>query len=116
MSKIPNILHSSEKSDFTGRIAALNMLEKPTELSSVPFYWTVLLGKTIRYAGGNAHTHTPLSQVMLLYYCILSAVFLLLFPAICEPIWNEFVKQIHKLLTRNVEICHLLQPTTRGQN
>lgn len=43
-----------------GRIAALNMLNKPTELSTVPFYWTVLLGKTIRYAGGHLplHTHT----------------------------------------------------------
>ncbi|XP_034744994.1 apoptosis-inducing factor 3 [Etheostoma cragini] len=40
-----------------GRIAALNMLGKPTELSSVPFYWTVLLGKTIRYAGyGEGYT------------------------------------------------------------
>ncbi|XP_031136665.1 apoptosis-inducing factor 3 [Sander lucioperca] len=39
------------------RIAALNMLDKPTELSSVPFYWTVLLGKTIRYAGyGEGYT------------------------------------------------------------
>ncbi|KAF0038628.1 hypothetical protein F2P81_009112 [Scophthalmus maximus] len=27
-----------------GRIAALNMLNKPTELNTVPFYWTVLLG------------------------------------------------------------------------
>ncbi|KAK5858742.1 hypothetical protein PBY51_002859 [Eleginops maclovinus] len=40
-----------------GRIAALNMLDKPTELNSVPFYWTVLLGKTIRYAGyGEGYT------------------------------------------------------------
>ncbi|XP_041657340.1 apoptosis-inducing factor 3-like isoform X2 [Cheilinus undulatus] len=40
-----------------GRIAALNMLGKQTELSSVPFYWTVLLGKTIRYAGyGEGYT------------------------------------------------------------
>ncbi|XP_037604283.1 apoptosis-inducing factor 3 [Sebastes umbrosus] len=40
-----------------GRIAALNMLGKATELSSVPFYWTVLLGKTIRYAGyGEGYT------------------------------------------------------------
>ncbi|KAA8586800.1 hypothetical protein FQN60_000636 [Etheostoma spectabile] len=39
------------------RIAALNMLGKPTELSSVPFYWTVLLGKTIRYTGyGEGYT------------------------------------------------------------
>uniref|UniRef100_A0A3P9L5S1 Apoptosis inducing factor mitochondria associated 5 n=1 Tax=Oryzias latipes TaxID=8090 RepID=A0A3P9L5S1_ORYLA len=40
-----------------GRVAALNMLGKETELTSVPFYWTVLLGKTIRYAGyGEGYT------------------------------------------------------------
>lgn len=35
----------------TGRVAALNMLKKPTTLESVPFFWTVLLGKSIRYTG-----------------------------------------------------------------
>uniref|UniRef100_A0A3Q2E6E2 Apoptosis inducing factor mitochondria associated 5 n=1 Tax=Cyprinodon variegatus TaxID=28743 RepID=A0A3Q2E6E2_CYPVA len=40
-----------------GRIAALNMLKKTTELTSVPYYWTVLLGRTIRYAGyGEGYT------------------------------------------------------------
>lgn len=40
-----------------GRVAALNMLSKHTELNSVPYYWTVLLGKTIRYAGyGEGYT------------------------------------------------------------
>ncbi|KAE8287353.1 Apoptosis-inducing factor 3 [Larimichthys crocea] len=40
-----------------GRIAALNMLQKQTELNSVPFYWTILLGATIRYAGcGEGYT------------------------------------------------------------
>lgn len=40
-----------------GRIAALNMLNKPTKIESVPFFWTVLLGKSIRYAGyGEGHT------------------------------------------------------------
>lgn len=36
---------------ITGRVAALNMLKKPTTLESVPFFWTVLLGKSIRYTG-----------------------------------------------------------------
>lgn len=35
----------------SGRVAALNMLKKPTKLESVPFFWTVLLGKSIRYTG-----------------------------------------------------------------
>uniref|UniRef100_A0A8C4YYI5 Rieske domain-containing protein n=1 Tax=Gadus morhua TaxID=8049 RepID=A0A8C4YYI5_GADMO len=40
-----------------GRAAALNMLNKPTKMDSVPFFWTVLLGKSIRYAGfGEGYT------------------------------------------------------------
>ncbi|CAL9683924.1 unnamed protein product [Knipowitschia caucasica] len=36
-----------------GRTAALSMLKKPNENKSVPFFWTVLLGKSIRYTGYN---------------------------------------------------------------
>ncbi|XP_063061098.1 apoptosis inducing factor mitochondria associated 4 isoform X2 [Engraulis encrasicolus] len=40
-----------------GRIAALAMVSKPVEIKSVPFFWTVLLGKSIRYTGyGNGYT------------------------------------------------------------
>ena len=35
----------------TGRIAALNMLSQEVELDSVPYFWTMLFGKSIRYAG-----------------------------------------------------------------
>lgn len=34
-----------------GRVAALNMLNKPTTIESVPFFWSALAGKSIRYAG-----------------------------------------------------------------
>lgn len=34
-----------------GRIAALNMLEKQVEIRSVPYFWTVMYGKSLRYAG-----------------------------------------------------------------
>lgn len=40
-----------QMSQAHGRVAALNMLDKPTEVNSVPFFWTVLLGKSIRYTG-----------------------------------------------------------------
>lgn len=36
---------------YHGRIAALNMLNKKTELRAVPYFWTMLFGKGIRYAG-----------------------------------------------------------------
>ncbi|XP_012680667.2 apoptosis inducing factor mitochondria associated 4 [Clupea harengus] len=40
-----------------GRIAGLSMVKKPTEINSVPFFWTVLLGKSIRYTGyGQGYT------------------------------------------------------------
>ncbi|KAL0973147.1 hypothetical protein UPYG_G00199590 [Umbra pygmaea] len=40
-----------------GRFAALNMLQQKKEIISVPFFWTVLLGKSIRYTGyGEGYT------------------------------------------------------------
>lgn len=42
-----------QMSHAQGRVAALNMLSKKTEIKSVPFFWTVILGKSIRYAGYN---------------------------------------------------------------
>ncbi|XP_059187276.1 apoptosis inducing factor mitochondria associated 4 [Centropristis striata] len=46
-----------QMSQAQGRVAALNMLQKPTTCESVPFFWTVLLGKSIRYTGyGEGYT------------------------------------------------------------
>ncbi|MED6271881.1 hypothetical protein CHARACLAT_024763 [Characodon lateralis] len=40
-----------------GRVAALNMLNKPTPIESVPFFWSMFAGKSIRYAGyGEGYT------------------------------------------------------------
>lgn len=39
---------------YHGRVAALNMCDKKTELKSVPYFWTTLFGKSYRYSGhGN---------------------------------------------------------------
>ncbi|XP_055636443.1 apoptosis-inducing factor 3-like isoform X2 [Toxorhynchites rutilus septentrionalis] len=41
---------------YHGRVAALNMLGKTTELRAVPYFWTMLFGKGFRYAGyGTPH-------------------------------------------------------------
>ncbi|XP_070685159.1 apoptosis inducing factor mitochondria associated 4 [Pempheris klunzingeri] len=46
-----------QMSQAQGRVAALNMLKKPTKMESIPFFWTVLLGKSIRYTGyGEGYT------------------------------------------------------------
>ena len=34
-----------------GRIAALNMMGKREKFNSIPFFWTVLFGKSLRYCG-----------------------------------------------------------------
>ncbi|KDR21037.1 Apoptosis-inducing factor 3, partial [Zootermopsis nevadensis] len=36
---------------YHGRIAALNMAGKQTEVQTVPFFWTMLFGKGVRFAG-----------------------------------------------------------------
>lgn len=36
---------------YHGRVAALNMLKKETPLRTVPYFWTMLFGKSIRFAG-----------------------------------------------------------------
>ncbi|XP_009467904.1 PREDICTED: apoptosis-inducing factor 3-like, partial [Nipponia nippon] len=57
-----------------GRIAALNMLKKEKELHTVPFFWTMMLGKRISYAGcGQGYTDTVVKgslehQKFLIFY------------------------------------------------
>ncbi|KAF4791083.1 Apoptosis-inducing factor 3 [Turdus rufiventris] len=57
-----------------GHCAALNMLKRGKELHTVPYFWTTLLGKSIRYAGcGNGYTDTVVKgsleqQKFLIFY------------------------------------------------
>ncbi|KAG8454748.1 hypothetical protein GDO86_001102 [Hymenochirus boettgeri] len=36
-----------------GRIAALNMLAQGTEINTIPYLWTAMFGKSVRYAGNG---------------------------------------------------------------
>ena len=36
---------------YHGRVAARNMVGIETELQSIPFFWTMLFGTSVRYAG-----------------------------------------------------------------
>lgn len=59
IASFPLFLHDGEKvaighwqvAHGHGSTAALNMLGKATPLKSVPFFWTVLYGKSLRYTG-----------------------------------------------------------------
>lgn len=43
---------------YHGRVAALNILKKEAPLRTVPYFWTMLFGKSIRYAGCGKPTST----------------------------------------------------------
>lgn len=45
---------------YHGRIAAFNMAEKEAFVRAVPFFWTVLFGKSIRYAGCGKASSTQI--------------------------------------------------------
>ncbi|NWS78810.1 AIFM3 factor, partial [Crotophaga sulcirostris] len=52
-------IHHQQVAEAHGHIAALNMLKREKQLHTVPFFWTTMLGKSIRYAGcGEGYTDT----------------------------------------------------------
>ncbi|NXU86432.1 AIFM3 factor, partial [Xiphorhynchus elegans] len=67
-------IHHQQVAEAHGHFAALNMLKKEKELHTVPFFWTTLFGKTIRYAGcGKGYTDTVVKgsleqQKFLIFY------------------------------------------------
>ncbi|NXF79785.1 AIFM3 factor, partial [Sclerurus mexicanus] len=67
-------IHHQQVAEVHGHFAALNMLKKEKELHTVPFFWTTLFGKTIRYAGcGKGYTDTVVKgsleqQKFLIFY------------------------------------------------
>lgn len=64
IAKAPVFAHGSKSinighvglAQYHGRIAALNIAKKETELRTVPYFWTALFGKSIRYAGHGRHS------------------------------------------------------------
>ena len=43
--------HVMSCDSMLGNVAALNMLGKEKSFDSIPFFWTVLFGKSLRYCG-----------------------------------------------------------------
>ncbi|KFO94797.1 Apoptosis-inducing factor 3, partial [Buceros rhinoceros silvestris] len=73
-----------------GHVAALNMLKKEKELHTVPFFWTTMLGKSIRYAGcGKGYTDTvvkgSLEQQKFLIFYIRNGIVTAAASLDCDP-------------------------------
>ena len=43
----------------TGRVAALSMMGKATEIQTVPYFWSAMFGKSLRYAGKRTVAFPP---------------------------------------------------------
>ncbi|NWH87088.1 AIFM3 factor, partial [Aegithalos caudatus] len=67
-------IHHQQVAEAHGHCAALNMLKRGKELHTVPYFWTTMLGKSIRYAGcGKGYTDTVVKgsleqQKFLIFY------------------------------------------------
>ncbi|NXI09554.1 AIFM3 factor, partial [Irena cyanogastra] len=67
-------IHHQQVAEAHGHCAALNMLRRGEQLHTVPYFWTTLLGKSIRYAGcGKGYTDTVVKgsleqQKFLIFY------------------------------------------------
>ncbi|XP_065550749.1 apoptosis-inducing factor 3-like isoform X5 [Lathamus discolor] len=67
-------IHHQQVAEAHGHTAALNMLKKEKQLHTIPFFWTTMLGKSIRYAGcGMGYTDTVVKgsleqQKFLIFY------------------------------------------------
>ncbi|NXO29757.1 AIFM3 factor, partial [Cisticola juncidis] len=67
-------IHHQQVAEAHGHCAALNMLKRGKELHTVPYFWTTMLGKSIRYAGcGQGYTDTVVKgsleqQKFLIFY------------------------------------------------
>ncbi|XP_033924725.1 apoptosis-inducing factor 3-like [Melopsittacus undulatus] len=67
-------IHHQQVAEAHGHTAALNMLKKEKQLHTIPFFWTTMLGKSIRYAGcGRGYTDTVVKgsleqQKFLIFY------------------------------------------------
>merc|ERR1719422_2060498 len=84
-----------------GRIAGLNIAGKSTEINSVPYFWTVQFGKSVRYAGygpgyDDIVVHGNMDEgKFLAYYTKGSAV-----VAAASLGWDPVVSQFAELLSR----------------
>lgn len=57
-----------------GHCAALNMLRRGKELHTVPYFWTTLLGKSIRYAGRKGQRGEQRNSISWVWGCKHTAV------------------------------------------
>ncbi|OPJ78659.1 apoptosis-inducing factor 3-like [Patagioenas fasciata] len=101
-----------------GHIAAFNMLKREKKLHTVPFFWTRMLGKSIRYAGcGKGYTDTvvkgSLEQQKFLIFYIRGGFVTAAASLNCDPMVSLIAevlysgKQISKEEAEACDVCNI---------
>ncbi|XP_072379894.1 apoptosis-inducing factor 3 [Diabrotica undecimpunctata] len=89
---------------YHGKIAALNILGKRTPLKAVPYFWTMLYGKGIRYAGHGEYDdiiyHGDVSQYKFVAFYLKDDIVVATSSCGMDPIVSQFAE----LLAQNKKI------------
>lgn len=108
IAKAPVFVSNNEKytighyglAHFHGKVAALNMLDKNTPLKTVPYFWTMLFGKGIRYAGHGMYDDIiidgDLAQLKFLAYYFKNDQVIAMASCQRDPIVSEFAEMLYQ--------------------
>ncbi|XP_065503290.1 apoptosis-inducing factor 3-like [Caloenas nicobarica] len=110
-------IHHQQVAEAHGYIAAFNMLKREKQLHTVPFFWTRMLGKSIRYAGcGKGYTDTvvkgSLEQQKFLIFYIRDGFVTAVASLNCDPMVSLIAevlysgKQISKEEAEACDVCN----------
>lgn len=85
---------------YHGKIAALNICAKSTELNSVPFFWTTLFGKSYRYAGygkpDKVKIYGSLENLELFAYYIKDGKVIAMSSVAADPVVSDFANFLYE--------------------
>ncbi|KAF5279943.1 hypothetical protein FQR65_LT15125 [Abscondita terminalis] len=97
-------------SQYHGKIAAMNMMNKGQCLKSIPFFWTMLLGKSFRYCGYGVFDDVvirgDISKLVFAAYYIKNDEVVAMCACGMDPIvskYAEYVAQGNKLYRKDLE-------------
>ncbi|XP_023018677.2 apoptosis-inducing factor 3 isoform X1 [Leptinotarsa decemlineata] len=95
---------------YHGKIAALNMVGKTTELRSVPYFWTMLYGKGVRYAGHGDYDdiiyHGEVSELKFVAFYLKNDEVIAVSSCAMDPVVSQFAEllaQGKKLFRKDLE-------------
>nr|XP_009674222.1 PREDICTED: apoptosis-inducing factor 3-like [Struthio camelus australis] len=108
-------IHHQQVAEAHGHIAALNMLKKQKELRTVPFFWTTMLGKSIRYAGcGEGYTDTvvkgSLEELKFLIFYIKDGYVIAAASLNCDPMVSLIAEVLYwgkQISKEEAEACDI---------